>query len=97
MSIFRSKTQAVFLALLLLMFAVIDFFPAYGAPAFRYTGADPNHHVWNLGWPFPWAIYDKETPPFWFILSTKVYGFIFILQGGIFILCLLTSRLLRKK
>ena len=43
------------------VFAAMDFYPRYGAPYFRYTGADPAHHVWNLGWPFALAIYDSRS------------------------------------
>ena len=37
---------------------VIDLFPRYGSPYFRYTGSDPAHEVWNIGWPMALAIYD---------------------------------------
>ncbi|HEY1052430.1 MAG TPA: hypothetical protein VGE39_21820 [Prosthecobacter sp.] len=97
MSIFRSKPLALFLALLLLIFAVIDFFPTYGPPFFRYTGSDPNHHVWNFGLPFAWTIYDKDTAPFWITSPPMVYGVIFLLQGSVVISCLLIPWLLRKK
>jgi hypothetical protein len=40
---------------------VIDLFPRHGPPDFRYTGADPAHEVWNLGWPQALAIYDSQS------------------------------------
>lgn len=36
----------------------MNFFPHYGPPHFRYTGSDPAHEVWNLGWPLALFIYD---------------------------------------
>jgi len=41
--------------------AVIDLFPRYGPPDFRYTGSDPAHEIWNLGWPVALAIYDSQS------------------------------------
>lgn len=68
MRLFHSKTHAVLTTLLLCTFAVIDAFPVYGPPFFRYTGSDPKHLVWNLGWPLPWVIYDAYNPPYWFAI-----------------------------
>jgi hypothetical protein len=45
MRLFHSKTHGVVTAVLAFAFAVIDAFPAYGPPAFRYTGSDPKHLV----------------------------------------------------
>jgi hypothetical protein len=39
---------------------VVDSFPHFGPPQFRYTGSDPNTHIWNLGWPLATAIYDQH-------------------------------------
>ena len=39
----------------------ISFLPHFGPPHFRYTGCDPNTHVWNLGWPLATAIYDEHS------------------------------------
>jgi hypothetical protein len=38
----------------------VDFFPRHGPPNFRYTGSDPAHSIWNLGWPMPLMIYDPR-------------------------------------
>ena len=40
---------------------VVDLFPRYGPPYFRYTGSDPAHEVWNLGWPVGLIIYDSRS------------------------------------
>jgi hypothetical protein len=40
---------------------VVDLFPHHGAPHFRYTGSDPAHSVWNLGWPLALFIYDPRS------------------------------------
>ena len=40
--------------------ALVDLFPHFGAPFFRYTGSDPAVHVWNLGWPFALFIFDSR-------------------------------------
>lgn len=37
---------------------LINLFPNYGAPNFRYSGSDPAVNVWNFGWPFASLIYD---------------------------------------
>src|ERR1043166_6105600 len=41
--------------------AAVDLCPRHGAPDFRYTGSDPAHEVWNLGWPVALAIYDSQS------------------------------------
>lgn len=38
---------------------LIDLYPRFGPPYFRYTGSDPSRHVWNLGWPMPTTIVDS--------------------------------------
>jgi hypothetical protein len=40
---------------------VIDLFPQYGPPHFRYKGSDPATTVWNFGWPLTLAIYDPRS------------------------------------
>jgi len=35
---------------------MVDSFPHFGPPQFRYTGSDPNTHIWNLGWPLATAL-----------------------------------------
>ncbi|MBY0263395.1 MAG: hypothetical protein K2Q20_13690 [Phycisphaerales bacterium] len=39
---------------------VLNCFPTHGPPEFRYTGADPARHVWNLGWPLATMIFDPR-------------------------------------
>lgn len=46
---------------LILVCAVMDFFPRHGAPWFRYTGSDPAVEVWNLGWPMVLSICDQRS------------------------------------
>jgi hypothetical protein len=40
---------------------VLDFWPRFGPPDFRYTGSDPAIAVWNLGWPLAEFIYDPRS------------------------------------
>jgi hypothetical protein len=37
--------------------------PRYGPPDFRYTGSDPDRHVWNFGWPMSTCIVDALVRP----------------------------------
>lgn len=97
MPLITSKSHLAFFAFLMLLFGIIDFFPWHGPPAFRYTGSDPSHHVWNLGWPIPWIIYDEIHEPCWFAwLGTRLYG-LFVAEGAIVALCLLLLWVVRKK
>jgi hypothetical protein len=52
------KAAAIFLVLACL---VVDVFPQHGTPHFRYTGSDPAHAVWNIGWPIALFIYDPRS------------------------------------
>ena len=98
MRLFHSKTHGVVTALLAFAFAVIDAFPAYGPPAFRYTGPDPKHIVWNFGWPFPWVIYDKLNPPNWFsIFGSGPLLIALFIQVAIIGACPVLSWMIRKK
>lgn len=40
--------------------AVMDLFPQFGPPHFRYTGVELSVYVWNFGWPLTIAIYDAR-------------------------------------
>ena len=40
---------------------IVDLLPHHGAPDFRYTGSDPAHAVWDLGWPLALFIYDPRS------------------------------------
>ena len=41
--------------------ALVDLFPWFGGPFFRYMGSDPSVHVWNLGWPLALFIFDSRS------------------------------------
>jgi hypothetical protein len=40
---------------------LVDFIPHFCQPHFRYTGSDPDNHVWNIGWPLAIMIYDPQS------------------------------------
>jgi len=67
MKLMPSRTQIVCLIVLAGVGLVITLMPHWGAPHFRYTGSDPNHQVWNLGWPLTTCIYDAAHSPHFFI------------------------------
>jgi len=54
--------------------------PHWGAPFFRYTGCDPNHHVWNLGWPLATCIYDSANSPYFFV---GPFAYIYAVAGAL--------------
>jgi len=54
------KRWKILTAVFVIACLVMDFFPRYGVPDFRYTGSDPLYAVWNLGWPFALTIYDSR-------------------------------------
>lgn len=54
----RWKIAAVLFVVACLL---LNLFPTFGRPQFRYTGSDPSKHVWNLGWPSATAIYDHQS------------------------------------
>ena len=58
-----TRNQIVALIVLAVIFAVLVLMPHWGAPHFRYTGSDPEHNVWNLGWPLATCIYDSAHSP----------------------------------
>lgn len=60
---------------------VLAFMPNHGAPDFRYTGSDPDHHVWNFGWPLATCIYDSSHSPHFFV-GPFAYLFVFLGFGG---------------
>ncbi len=68
----RCRTLAIVFGVLLVAALLIDFFPTFGPPQFRYTGSDPNTHVWNLGWPLATTVYDQRwglhASPFAYVL-----------------------------
>lgn len=66
------KRWVIFLAAYVTVCLVIDFYPIYGRPNFRYTGSDPSIEVWNIGWPLSTMIYDDSSgihiSPFAYVL-----------------------------
>lgn len=72
----------------LLVFGVLIFMlafligPNYGPPNFRYTGSDPENHVWNFGWPVSTFILDSNSSsnvivyPFWFLIVSLALCFV---------------------
>lgn len=54
---FMHRAGTILLAIICL---IVDVFPTYGSPHFRYTGSDPDRLVWNFGWPLAFFIYDDE-------------------------------------
>jgi hypothetical protein len=58
-------------------FVWVDFYPRFGPPDFRYTGSDPAHHVFNLGWKLALFIYDsnQDAPLQWGPLTEYVLAF----------------------
>ncbi len=97
MQFIRSKAYVYFLAGLILIFSVIDFFPRHGRPFFKYQGSDPRHYVWNVGFPISWYIYDEKTPPHWFALLPAVSRGLVWMQGVILLTVVIALGLRRKK
>lgn len=62
-----TRTQSLILLATIVVFLAVGFLPTFGPPRFRYTGSDPVHHVWNLGWPVATCIVDADTAPYFFI------------------------------
>ncbi len=56
----RTRTKLL-VAAYLLACLVLDVFPRFGPPQFRYTGSDPAVSVWNLGWPMALGIHDARS------------------------------------
>lgn len=61
--IIAGKRHVGILVGLVLLFLFMDLFPQRGAPAFRYSGSDPDRVVLNLGLPLPLFIYDEAKIP----------------------------------
>ncbi len=62
-----TQLQVISLASVGILLLVFSLFPTFGAPHFRYTGSDPSHHVWNLGWPLATCMFDPQSPPYFFV------------------------------
>jgi hypothetical protein len=63
MKLAPTRNQILALTVLAVVFVLLAFMPHWGPPHFRYTGSDPGHHVWNLGWPLATCIYDSVHSP----------------------------------
>ena len=63
----KNKKFFNLIILLTLLFIIIDLFPTYGAPDFRYTGSSPQHLIYNLGLPYALFIIDFKHSQFIFI------------------------------
>ena len=92
----RSK-RFYYLGILILIFAVVDFFPWHWHPFFKYPGSDPRPYVWNIGFPISWYIYDDKNPPHWFALLPEFSRGLVWVQGIILLAVLAALGLLRKK
>ncbi len=92
----RSK-RFYYLGILILIFAVIDFFPWHWHPFFKYPGSDPRHYVWNIGFPISWFIYDDKAPPHLFTLLPAISLGLIKAQGVIILVTVIALGLLRKK
>ncbi len=71
---------------------IVDFYPTYGPPHFRYTGSDPSIEVWNLGWPIATMIYDPVSG-----IHIDPFAYVYFpLELGILAVLCTTVLLLRK-
>lgn len=57
----RTRSLIYFIAAVLGAWFLALAVPNYGPPNFRYDGSDPDRYVWNFGFPFATAIYDKQS------------------------------------
>jgi hypothetical protein len=57
----KSRKSLLLIALYLATCLVVDLWPQFGPPQFRYTGSDPEVFVWNFGWPLTTFIYDPRS------------------------------------
>lgn len=77
---FVSHRSFTILSALSLLLCVAVLWPRYGPPEFRYTGSDPQHHVWNLAVPAAVFIYDPlsgfHVGP---LLSLVLFAYVFAL------------------
>lgn len=58
------------------------FIPNYGHPNFRYNGSDPNHDVWNFGFPLSSFIYDDRFG----LIQSQLLPLILMGQAAFFII-----------
>ena len=80
MKLMPSRIQIVALTVLAVVALALALMPHWGAPHFRYTGSDPDHPVWNIGWPLATCIYDSTHSPHFFVGPfAYVYAFAGIL------------------
>ena len=77
MKLMPSRTQIVALCMLAVVGLVLALVPQRGAPFFRYTGSNPEHHVWHFGWPLATCIYDSSHAPHLFV-GPFAYAYAFV-------------------
>ena len=85
MKLMPSRTQIVALFALAAVALVLALMPHWRAPHFRYTGSNPEHHVWNLGWPLATCIYDSSHAPHFFV-GPFAYAYAFVAILGFVLL-----------
>ena len=78
MNLRLTQSQLVALLVCFSVMALLALMPYHGAPHFRYTGSDPVHHVWNLGWPITTCVFDAANPPYFF---AGPFAYVFAIAG----------------
>lgn len=91
----RIKKINIWTIIVCLGFILIDFFPEYGSPHFRYNGSNPDNLVWNLGKPLALFVFDSDNYPYLF-LSPLAYVVIPI-QILFMVIVLLIRKFLKNK
>ena len=80
------KRKLLFWLFIYILFCLlIDLFPNFGLPNFRYTGSNPTVHVWNFGWPLASFLYDPESG-----LHVSPVG-VLVVIAQLFVLAVLTA------
>ncbi len=86
----KSRKPLLLLALYLAACLVVDLWPQFGPPHFRYTGSDPAVFVWNFGWPLATFIYDPRSgvhvgPVAYFLLAAQL-GLLMVAGACLYVL-----------
>ena len=75
----RLNRARIIIKSLIVFFFIIDLFPIFDKPYFRYNGSNQENLVWNLGYPFVLLIYDPSNSPyifkspiFWLAISIQL-------------------------
>ena len=83
------KKRLIFVAVVLLI--LINIFPVWGRPHWRYTGSSPDRNVLNLGLPLGHTMVDFNCSPYVFFAPTA--QFLFPLEIlGVFIYIFLNKK-----